>query len=207
MPSQKANQPQSKLSRVAGRPLDEQVHRAIIVATLSLLAEQGYPGLTMEGIARRAGVGKPAIYRRWKHKALLVFDAVFGQIRPTVAPSTGSLEADLTAFVAQVVGSFEHPVAVEAIAGLIVEFKTDAELHQRVLQQWLEPVAVVFDQILKEGLECGEVKPDVDPRMALDSVAGMIFFRMLMIRQTLDPDQQRALVRMLLSGIWQEPNP
>ena len=78
-----------------GRPRSQEAHRAILKATLELLGEQGFRGLTMERVAERAGVGKTTIYRRWPSQTELVAEAI-GQIRPPSAPAdSGSLEGDL----------------------------------------------------------------------------------------------------------------
>jgi AcrR family transcriptional regulator len=59
----------------AGRPRSEEAHQAILDATLALLVEVGFSGLTVEGVAARAGVGKATIYRRWPSKLPLVVEA------------------------------------------------------------------------------------------------------------------------------------
>src|SRR5262245_53313353 len=78
----------------AGRPRSEEAHRAILDATLALLVEVGYSGLTVEGIAQRAGVGKATIYRRWASKLPLVIEA-FGQLPGFEDADTGDLATDL----------------------------------------------------------------------------------------------------------------
>src|SRR5919108_3049417 len=62
-------------TRRPGRPPSPQAHRAILDATLDLLAERGYGALTIEGVAARAGVAKSTIYRRWPSKLGVVVAA------------------------------------------------------------------------------------------------------------------------------------
>ena len=59
----------------AGRPRSDEAHKAILDATLELLAEVGFSALKVEGVASRAGVGKATIYRRWRSKLPLVVEA------------------------------------------------------------------------------------------------------------------------------------
>src|ERR1700722_14755802 len=85
--------------RSPGRPRSEQSRQAILVATLELVTEVGYAGLTIEGIAARAGVGKQTIYRWWGTKADVLLEA--GAVKADVQIPTddrGSYAADLHAF-------------------------------------------------------------------------------------------------------------
>jgi len=80
----------------AGRPRDPACDAAILQATLDVFAEEGYAGVSMEGVALRAGVGKATIYRRYSTKAELVVEAVrCGAHMVDHLPDTGDLRADL----------------------------------------------------------------------------------------------------------------
>ena len=68
-----------------GRPRDPRIDEAVLAATRELLAEVGYKRLSMGLVARRAGVHRPAIYRRWSSKPHLVCEAVYPA--PPVAPA------------------------------------------------------------------------------------------------------------------------
>jgi AcrR family transcriptional regulator len=84
-----------------GRPRDPSRDDAIFAATLAIFAEEGYAGVSIEGVAARAGVGKATIYRRCASKAQLVVDAM--RCGVTVAdhlPDTGDVRADLTSMLA-----------------------------------------------------------------------------------------------------------
>ena len=83
-----------------GRPRDPQKDEDAITAARELLAEVGYQGTTIAAIARRAGIGAPTIYRRWRSREGLIEDAAFGHARPAPLPApTGDLRADLHAWV------------------------------------------------------------------------------------------------------------
>ncbi|WP_235826381.1 TetR/AcrR family transcriptional regulator [Candidatus Frankia alpina] len=90
-------QPSLASPRPGGRPRDESRDHAIRSATLDLLAELGYDGVTMDRVAARAG--KATIYRRWPSKLAMVIDSInaFAEERmPT--PDTGSLRLDIIEF-------------------------------------------------------------------------------------------------------------
>ena len=78
-------------ARPMGRPRDERVDRAILEATLELIAERGVHGFRTEDVAVRAAVGKGAIYRRYPSKDELVTAAVaaLSSTRRSSAPGYG----------------------------------------------------------------------------------------------------------------------
>src|ERR1043165_4470484 len=74
-------------ARPPGRPRSERAARAIIDATLDLLAEEGgVTGVSIEAVAARAGVGKTTIYRRWPNKEALIIDALAALKEPFPTP-------------------------------------------------------------------------------------------------------------------------
>ena len=80
----------------AGRRRDPSRDEAILAATLATFAEEGYAGVSIEGVAARAGVGKATIYRRCASKAQLVVEAVrVGACLNDHLPDTGDLRSDL----------------------------------------------------------------------------------------------------------------
>src|SRR5579863_7024443 len=99
--------------RRPGRPRSEVCDQAIETAALDLLVEQGWSGVTMEGIAVRAGVGKATVYRRWEDREQLLLDSVVHRCAEhVVSPDTGSLRADL----------------IELYNGLLRKFWRDGEV-------------------------------------------------------------------------------
>ncbi|MEI5102348.1 helix-turn-helix domain-containing protein [Streptomyces sp. PmtG] len=82
-------------ARSAGRPRDTRLDEAIVRATLDLLEESGYPHLTLEGVARRAGTTKPAIRRRWPSRQHLVIAALAETMGTAPTPDTGCTHCDL----------------------------------------------------------------------------------------------------------------
>src|SRR5688500_19369879 len=89
---------QESVRRPPGRPRDTQVHRAVLEATLDLLAEKGWSGLTMEGVAAQARTAKGTVYRWWSSKVELVIEALVVQGAPFLpAPDTGTFRGDYVA--------------------------------------------------------------------------------------------------------------
>ena len=132
----------------AGRPRSEEAHAAILDATLELLVEVGYPALTVEGIATRAGVGKATIYRRWSSKLPLVIEA-FGQLPALEEADTGDLVADLESMLNQLEEESVHraaaampTIAIQAVGLNLPAFRSQHRLNFLPLphgQSWFRP--------------------------------------------------------------------
>ena len=150
-------------ARGRGRPRSQEAHRAILTATLELLGAQGFRGLTIEGVAEHAGVGKTTIYRRWPSKTELVAEAI-GQMRPPSAPpDSGSLEGDLRGLMRvqqERVGT--TPGLRRLIPVLLTEATQDPAFLTLVTEGVIEPIRDVLRELIRRGIERGELRPDVD---------------------------------------------
>jgi len=114
----------SKAAR--GRPRDPQVSEAIIDATRRLLAEQGFARMSLDAVAGAAGVGKPAIYRRFRDKADLVVATIRTALPEMHRPQPGETHAELRALFEGLPDEPESYVAL--IGGLIAEHRRHPEL-------------------------------------------------------------------------------
>src|SRR6185369_44682 len=162
----------SQTAASAGRPRSEEAHRAILDATLDLLVEVGYSGLTIEGIASRAGVGKATIYRRWSSKLPLVIEA-FGELPGLSEADTGDLVADLE----QMLRSYLE-VFVSSPLGAVVPSRAGELPHIPELMALFAPVVRSRRQplirALERGVARGEIPPDTDLSLAADLIVGPI---------------------------------
>ena len=117
--------------RGPGRPRDAGRDRAILVATLKILYDKGYAGLTIESVAASAGVGRPTIYRRWRSKAALVVAALVESARLAIpVADTGSLRSDLIDVQRHQVELMNSPASRRVTAGLVADLAADPELSQ-----------------------------------------------------------------------------
>lgn len=172
-------------------------HAAILAATVDLLAELGFAGLTIEGIAARACVGKSTIYRHWTSKAELVIEA-FGSLTPTGPPGrTGDLRTDLVERVRAIVAAVTNPPLAPILPSLVDAAERDpelAELHRRFTAQRRR---FVLD-VLEAGIDQGAVGPTADVELVADLLAGPVFYRRLISRAALGPAYAERLVDALL---------
>jgi AcrR family transcriptional regulator len=183
----------------AGRPRSEEAHRAILDATLGLLVEVGYSGLTVEGIAQRAGVGKATIYRRWPSKLPLVIEA-FGQLPSLEEVDTGDLASDIEQMLRSYLRAYHGTPLGAVMPSLAGELP-----HNPELMELFAPVVKTRRQPLIHALERaaarGEIPPDTDLDLAADLIFGPITVRIFFTRAKLGPRIVRPIVEMALDGI------
>lgn len=173
---------------------------AIFHATLRLLAERGYPGLTIEGVAESAGVNKTTIYRWWPSKAALVHASVMhAQLLDFAIPDTGSLREDLVALVAAVLDMLTSERAgpvIRAVLGAAAGEPELASLSRDFLADRLRREAPVFTRAVARG----ELDPAADTMLLADVLGGAIWFRVLFRRLEVSPDFAAHIVDTVLDG-------
>jgi AcrR family transcriptional regulator len=169
-----------------GRPRDKRIDGAVLRATVELLAESGYADLSVDGIARRAGTSKPAIYRRWPSKAHLVHEAVFPISDATALPDTGSLAGDVREMVRRTAAVLTTPAARAALPGLVGEMAADLTLHSALLQRFGDILSRGLSDRLADAAARGEVRPDVTAADLVEVVAGTTFLALLTRADAID---------------------
>lgn len=164
--------------RRPGRPRSEAADRAILDATLELLAEKGYQGLSMEGVAARAGVGKATVYRRWPSKVPLVVDAAIASVESVRPPDTGRVREDIRRLLGAVVGVLTDSLAGRVLPWLVAERLEDPELHEALRAFWAARRSLMFS-ILERGVARGELTAELDREVVADLLYGPIHYRFL----------------------------
>jgi AcrR family transcriptional regulator len=142
--------------RRRGDVLVEAIHEAVMTE----LATRGYDALTIEGVAERAQTGKASIYRRWPTKLDLVLDTV-DALMPSVGttPDTGSVRDDLV-IVMRRIAKHMNSQAGTAVRACMSDLKSNVELAAAVRDQLVVPRKLVIVDILRRGVERGEVRED-----------------------------------------------
>ncbi|MER7580325.1 TetR/AcrR family transcriptional regulator [Kitasatospora sp. NPDC097691] len=164
-----------------GRPRDAARDRALLGATLAVLAESGYGGLTTAAVAARAGVSTATLYRRWSSKEDLVVAAAasFAEEDPSSLPGTGSLEGDLRVVLR------DKAAAVTGESGrvmraLIGEAAHNTALAEALIAALLEPVYRRVAEVVRCAVERGEIPPVEDAELLGEVVVGPVMSRFLL---------------------------
>ncbi|MEU7563886.1 TetR/AcrR family transcriptional regulator [Streptomyces eurythermus] len=198
----------------------EKSRRAIYAAALSLVAEAGYPKTTVEGIAARAGVGKQTIYRWWSSKADVLLEAFLDLAEQTARPAghdgaghdgaghetagipdTGDLAADLKAVLRATVDELLDPRFAAPARALTAEGVVDERLGRVLVARLLEPRLQLYVARLRSARDAGHVRPDVDPRIALELFVSPLAQRWLQHTGPITYDYTDTLVDYALYGL------
>jgi AcrR family transcriptional regulator len=158
------------------RTLDRSVDEAISAAALTLLVEHGFARMTIEAVAKAAGVGKPAIYRRFSDKAGLVAHVISRQLPVLELPDLGDSRAELWSAVQQGLPA-DGPSYVGLIGGLIAEQGRHPELIEAFRERILLPRRAIVRSIIERGQTRGQIRVDLDPEAALELMAGTFLAR------------------------------
>jgi AcrR family transcriptional regulator len=188
-------------ARSPGRPRDPHVDAAVAEAVAELLAEIGYAGLTIEGVAARAGVAKSTVYRRWSAKRDLVADALETRARTRVrAPDTGGLRSDLLEHLRGVNAALDAPVG-RAIVALVTEARYDPELGRALREGFVAGRRAEVGEILARARARGELRDDVDPELIIDLLVSPLWYRALVWGESLADEALQRVVDVLVPAI------
>jgi AcrR family transcriptional regulator len=187
--------------RPMGRPRDARADRAILEVTLELIAEVGVHEFRTEDIAARAGVGKGAIYRRYRSKDELVTAAVGALVSEEIAvPDTGSTRADLVVLMQEAVGLYRGSRAGRLMRNLVGAIAQNPELARSVRDGFLAGRRRALTEVLLRGVERGDLRPDLDVELALDVLGGPLFYRLLVTGGPLDERLAEGVADLILRG-------
>lgn len=162
----------------AGRPRDPEVSRAITAAALRLLEQLGFPRMSIEAIAAEAGVGKPAIYRRFRSKADVVAAAIAEQLPVLEVPDLGNTKREAHTVLDRGLPS-DGDQYLALIGGLLAEYARHPELIEAFRATVLLPRRAVARAVLERGQARGDIRRDLDPEMMLDALVGPFYTRII----------------------------
>jgi AcrR family transcriptional regulator len=164
-----------KPPRTAGRPLDPEVDRAILAAAGEILVRDGFQNLTLPRVAAAAGVAKTTVYRRYPGAVELVLATINHLNIGEPATDTGSARDDLVSVL-----DFARLRFDLSITGtLLTEERERPELLEAARRQMIVPAVDRFRQVLRAGIERGELRSDLDVDAAAHALLGSFFIRYL----------------------------
>jgi AcrR family transcriptional regulator len=185
--------------RGPGRPRSVRADEAILTAVIELLlGGTTAEVLSIEAVAARAGVGKATIYRRWANKDALLIDAV-ASLKGAQSEIDGvSVRDDLISLL-RPIGRHEAGPAAGVLPCLITELKRSPLLNH-VYQQIIEPRRERMREVIRRGIDSGELRADLDLEVVLAMLVGPMFAQsMFNWNPMLDREK---LPERLVDAIW-----
>ncbi len=181
-----------------GRPRDPAADRAILQATLRVLTDQGYAGMSVEQVASEAGVGKTTIYRRYASKKELAAAAI-NAVREDWGPppDTGSARTDIVEMLIQNQFALEQGPGFAMIGALLVEERRNPALIEFFRDRFTRPRRKEALMVLQRGVERGEIRADADLDIAIQAMVGAMF-----IRHFWGADESRERIEQTVEFIW-----
>ena len=181
--------------------LQEDVTAALKKALFEELAEVGYGRLSIEAVARRAGVGKTAVYRRWPSKEDMVVAAVSEIAWQQVdMPDTGSLRSYILAFLSELRQALTHPLVSSIILDLFAEVHRNPSLAKRLISSVRDPRRQRAAKLVEHGIARGDLPADIDASLALDLVAGPLYWRLTAVYEPVTDAQLDILATAVESA-------
>lgn len=169
---------------------------AIQDALVHELARVGYGRLSIEAVARRAGVGKTAVYRRWSSKLDMVLEVV-GSVAGAglPIPDTGSLDGDLELLLRFVARALKHRLASQIIPDLLAEAARNEQIAEKLSDVLRSAQRDVSNLIVDRAVARGELKSVVPPEIAVDLAIGPVYWHLAVTRAPLPGPMLTVLAR------------
>jgi AcrR family transcriptional regulator len=146
------------------------VHRA----TLALYAEVGWAGFSLDVVARRARVGKAALYSRWGSKEKLIVEALERRPRSELADlDTGSFRGDLLTLALDILNSYTSGDGLSMLRAQL-EAKVYPEVFGQAIDDWQRETSALVRPLVLRAVERGELPAGTSPALVLDAVGGIL---------------------------------
>jgi AcrR family transcriptional regulator len=185
--------------RRPGRPRDARVDEAIMDAAVSVLADKGPGGFTVDEVAARAGCGKATVYRRWPSRSALLLDTAnrLGLEPPNI--DTGSLRGDLVALATALGTKMRETPAGRILPAITAEASVNPEMRE-VLRAFVRDRRQRPRAVVQRAVARGELPPDTDVELLVDLLGGTVIYRELIALVPTDDAVIERLVDALLRG-------
>jgi len=188
-----------------GRPRSLECHGAILDSVLQLMQKDGYNAVTIEGVARHAGVGKQTIYRWWGSRAELILEAFANHAADLVpTPDCGSLREDLDVFMSAGFNRLSRDYGA-IMRGLMADAVLDPDFNKILREAFILRRRAATMKILERGVERGEIAKDTDLELMIDMLFGPVWFRLLVQHAKLDARFASQLVGAVIGAFAPAP--
>ncbi|MET1073986.1 MAG: TetR/AcrR family transcriptional regulator [Umezawaea sp.] len=185
-------------ARPGGR--SARVRDAVLSAVYDELAEVGYPNLTVDNVAGRAGVHKTTVYRRWGSVDAILVDALDRTAETGWrAPDTGTVEGDLTAVATEVALTFGDPHE-RAVPSALVAAAFQSPAAAAAMSAYYATRHRAAAELVVRAVERGELPATVDPVEVIRAACGPLYYRVFITREPVDATIAQRCARAALAA-------
>lgn len=198
----------SKSAARVGRPRSESAasHAAILDAVHDLLKEKSAREISMEAVAKRAGVGKPTLYKWWPTKTALIFTLVQERIMgPMEAEQGASAEEAIRGRMRSLISAFNGDFG-KVLAELIAEGQSDPGVLTELYERLISLRRGVLVSYIERGKRDGEFADESDPELLVDAIFGPLFYNLLLRLTPLTQQYGQRLIDQVLRGAAPGPS-
>lgn len=186
-------------ARHPGRPRDPRIDEALLRFASEAMLERGYLATTIAEVARRAGVGTPAIYRRWPNKTAMALDIFLESMGEDPLADTGSVKEDLTEFTRLRIRQWSTPLFHQVVLPLLLEVLTDKDVRDALSSSFMAYREPLIERI-QGWVSTGKLRADTDPTRLLDLLMGTISIPLLFGQRLPDESAAESIVDQVLNG-------
>jgi AcrR family transcriptional regulator len=195
-----------KRQEEAGESSAHRRREAILDATRELLALGGVHGLTVEGVAARAGVAKTTIYRRWRSKDELALAVLIDMVEQFVAvPDLDDTRDELVAFVGGAVRILGSTLMGRVMQGLVSDLAADPALARAFRERVVATRVAEVHRLVERGIERGDLRPDTDRELMHELLFGPVYYRLMLSGAPLDDGLAERVVDAVLPAFATSP--
>lgn len=165
-------------------------------------ARHGYGALAMESVARRAGVGKAALYRRWPSKLAMVIDRLEqADLAIAEVPDTGTLRGDLRHLLGSLYRQLRRPLVRRILPDLHAEMLRSSELAAAIRGRLQVTRRARGALLVERAVQRGELSSDADAEFFSDAAGGLLYWRMIITDGDARPAYLDELTEFILRGM------
>jgi AcrR family transcriptional regulator len=190
-----------------GRPRDPETTASILRAALDLAEERGFDSLSVEGVAARAGVAKTTIYRRWPNVWAIVMDAFLAEVTRLAPIQARATARESLAASMRLLARAYRGRPGQLLRPLLGRAQVEPDLREAVRTRWVEPRRQVAREVIRRGIDTGELRAGLDADIVLDALYGPLYHRLLVPYDNalLSDAYIDALVDTVFGGLTRQP--
>lgn len=175
-------------ARKSGRPRSSESRDAILESARKLLLHTSVRDVSIEGIAKRAGVGKTTIYRWWPNKIAVVLDSILEKDVPAIDIVSGGSAEDMLVRALERFLKFMKGRTGQIVAGIFAEAQGNDEMLEVFQRHFMMNHIEILSNIIDQGKASGAFRSSIETDMAVSMIYGTVFYRLMAQNQSFSPE-------------------